>query len=84
MIEYKVVINHDRRYSMIRNFNLEYWIDNNWYIGKLKEIPGVFSQGETLADLENNIKEVYKLMMEEQADVTEYHEIQTKELLIEV
>ncbi|MBF0473008.1 MAG: type II toxin-antitoxin system HicB family antitoxin [Nitrospirae bacterium] len=50
---------------MLRNFNLEYWIDDNWYVGKLKEIPGVFSQGETLAELENNIKEVYKLMMEE-------------------
>jgi hypothetical protein len=34
----------------INNLQLEYWIDDNWHIGRLKEVPGVFSQGETLED----------------------------------
>jgi len=38
-----------------RRFTLEYWIDDNWYVGRLKEVPGVFSQGETLEELEENI-----------------------------
>ncbi len=49
---------------MERTFTLEYWLDEDWYVGRLKEVPGVFSQGETLRELEDNIQEVYKLMME--------------------
>jgi predicted RNase H-like HicB family nuclease len=51
---------------MLRHFTLEYWIDDSWYVGRLKEVPGVFSQGETLEELEENIREAYKLMMEEE------------------
>jgi len=51
---------------MVRHFTLEYWVDNGWYVGRLKEIPGIFSQGETLEELEENIREAYKLMMEEE------------------
>ena len=50
---------------MIRHYTLEYWTDEGWYVGRIKEIPGVFSQGETLEDLEENIREAYKLMMED-------------------
>jgi len=46
-------------------FTLEYWIDDNWYVGKLKEVPGVFSQGESLKALEENIRDAYRLMVEE-------------------
>ena len=42
---------------MLKHFTLEYWLDDEWYVGKLKEIPGVFSQGENLNELENNIRE---------------------------
>ena len=51
---------------MIVKFTLEYWQDDDWYVGKLKEIPGVFSQGESLEELEGNIKDAYKLMLEPQ------------------
>lgn len=52
---------------MQRQFTLEYWIDDGWYVGKLKEIPGVFSQGESLDELEENIREAYTLIMEEES-----------------
>ena len=48
---------------MQRRFTLEYWVDEDWYVGRLKEVPGVFSQGESLSELEENIREAYKLMM---------------------
>ena len=35
---------------MIKNFSLEYWVDDNWYVGRLKETPSVFSQGETIEE----------------------------------
>ena len=49
---------------MERTFTLEYQQDNGWYVGRLKEVPGVFSQGETLTELEDNIRDAYKTMME--------------------
>jgi predicted RNase H-like HicB family nuclease len=48
---------------MQRRFTLEYWVDDGWYVGRLKEVPGVFSQAETLKDLEANIRDAYKLMI---------------------
>ena len=50
---------------MLRHFTLEYWLDDDWYVGRLKEVPGVFSQGETLKELEDNIREAHQLMREE-------------------
>ncbi len=47
---------------MLRHFTLEYWGDEGWYVGRLKEIPGVFSQGESLEELEENVRDAYQLM----------------------
>jgi predicted RNase H-like HicB family nuclease len=55
---------------MKRNFTMEYWLDDGWYVGKLKEVPGVFSQGETLEELKANIDEVYQLMIEDEEENT--------------
>lgn len=65
---------------MIRNFTLEYWKDKSWYVGKLKEVPGVFSQGKTLTELESNIQETYQLMMEENEFRLLQKNVRTKEL----
>jgi predicted RNase H-like HicB family nuclease len=50
---------------MRKPFTLEYWRDEGWYVGRLKEISGVVSQGETLAELEENIRDAYQLMTED-------------------
>lgn len=68
---------------MSRYFTLEYWEDEGWYVGRLKEIPGVFSQGESLQELEENIREAYRLMREEE-EVLPYAGVQTKEIEVEV
>jgi predicted RNase H-like HicB family nuclease len=52
---------------MNAKFTLEYWEDNGWYVGRLREVPGIFSQGETLKELERNIRDAYSLMMKEAA-----------------
>ncbi|MEW5898754.1 MAG: type II toxin-antitoxin system HicB family antitoxin [Bacillota bacterium] len=51
---------------MLRRFTLEYWIDDGWYVGKLREVPGVFSQGESLLELKENIRDAYHLMIEDE------------------
>ncbi|MDE0554667.1 MAG: type II toxin-antitoxin system HicB family antitoxin [Candidatus Poribacteria bacterium] len=50
---------------MIRSFTLDFWIDDGWYVGKLREVPSVFSQGANLEELKINIKDAYDLMMAE-------------------
>jgi predicted RNase H-like HicB family nuclease len=45
-------------------FTLEYWEDEEWFVGRLVEVPGVFSQGETLEELKENITDAYSLMIE--------------------
>ena len=69
---------------MLRNFTLEYWMDEGWYVGRLREIPGVFSQGKTLQELEENIREAYQLLMEEEDAVPINVTVQTKEIGVEV
>ena len=51
---------------MAQSFTLEYWIDDGWYVGRLKGVPGVFSQGESLVELEENIRDAYRMMLEDE------------------
>jgi len=53
----------------MRQFTLEYWKDDNWYVGRIKEVPGVFSQGETLEELEEGVKDAYRLMIEDDSEI---------------
>ena len=52
-------------------FTLDYWIEDGWYVGKLREVPGIFSQGETLEELKLNVKDAFELMLEEEAAAVE-------------
>lgn len=68
---------------MLRNFTLEYWLDEGGYVGRLREVPGVFSQGETLSELEENIKDAYSLMVED-IEPPPFDKILSKEIGVEV
>lgn len=68
---------------MKRFFTLEYWQDDKWFVGKIREVPGVFSQGETLAELKENIADAYRMMLETEAEPT-HAGAQTLELGVEV
>lgn len=50
---------------MATTLTLEYWQDDGWFVGHLREVPACFSQGETLDELERNIAEVFKLLQDE-------------------
>ena len=67
---------------MLRHFTLEYWVDEGWYVGRLKEVPSAFSQGESLEELEENIRDAYHLMVEE--EFSPHITAQTKEIGIEM
>jgi len=57
---------------MSRQFTLIYWKSDKFWLGKLLEYPEIMTQGETLEELEENIRDAYRLMVME--DVPEgYH-----------
>jgi predicted RNase H-like HicB family nuclease len=50
---------------MTQSFTLQYWTDDGWFVGRLREFPAVMSQGETLEELQANIRDAYRLMVED-------------------
>jgi predicted RNase H-like HicB family nuclease len=67
---------------MLKKFTLEYWREDDWFVGRLKEVPGAFSQGETLEELEANIAEAYALLLEDNEPIP--GGVTTKEVALEV
>ena len=54
----------------MKEFTLEYWQDDGWYVGRLKEMPAVMSQGATLEELQAMIRDAYQLMVQDTAENT--------------
>ena len=55
-----------------------YWKSDKFWLGKLLEHPEIMTQGESLEELEENIKDAYLLMAMD--DVPEEYEV--KEIAI--
>ena len=47
------------------SFILDFWTDDGWSVGNLREVPNVFSQGKSLEELKTNIQDAYRLVVEE-------------------
>ena len=54
----------------MKQFTLEYWTDDGWYVGRLKEMPAVMSQGETLEELQAMIRDAYHLIVSDASENT--------------
>ncbi len=65
---------------MKAKLNMIYWKSKKYWVGKLLERPEIMTQGETIEELEENMKEAYTLMTME--DVPEKHKV--KELSLNV
>ena len=60
--------NHGRSYRSEAKMNkctLVYWKGEKFWLGKILEHPEIMTQGETLEELEKNIKDAYRLMVME-------------------
>lgn len=63
---------------MNRRLTLVYWKSEKFWFGKLLEYHEIMTQGETLEELEENIKDAYHLMA--MGDVPEGYS--TKEIAV--
>jgi predicted RNase H-like HicB family nuclease len=65
---------------METTLSMLYWRSGRFWIGKLLEHPEIMTQGETLEELEENMKDAYVLMTMD--DVPDEHLV--KELTLSV
>ncbi len=65
---------------MKTKMNMIYWKGEKFWVGKLLEHPEIMTQGETLDELEENLRDAYLLMTMD--EVPEEHQI--KELALTV
>ncbi len=57
---------------MNKQLTMVYWKGEEFWLGKLLEYPEIMTQGESLEELEENLRDAYTLMIME--DVPEgYH-----------
>ena len=65
---------------METKLNMIYWRGEKFWVGKLLEYPEIMTQGKTLEELEENMKDAYVLMTMD--DVPDEHLV--KELKLSV
>ena len=65
---------------METKLKMVYWKGDKFWVGKLLEYPEIMTQGRTLKELEENMKDAFMLMAME--DVPDEHEV--KELALTV
>ncbi len=58
---------------MNSKMTLIYWKGEKFWLGKLLEHPEIMTQGETIEELEENIKDAYLMMVME--DVPQEHKV---------
>lgn len=54
-----------------RPLTVEYWRDEGWFVGRLREVPSVLTQGETVAELLVNIPDAYDMVCADLGDAPE-------------
>jgi predicted RNase H-like HicB family nuclease len=61
-----------------KSLTLIYWKGDKFWLGKLLEYPEIMTQGETLEELEENIKDAYQMMVMDEVPA----EYQVKEIAL--
>lgn len=54
---------------MERTFEATIEKRDKWYIGWVEAVPGSFSQGKTIREVEENLKEAVQLILESQQEL---------------
>jgi predicted RNase H-like HicB family nuclease len=63
---------------MRKRLTMVYWKGERFWLGKLLEHPEIMTQGETVEELEENLKDAYTAIIMD--DVPEHH--QMKEIVL--
>lgn len=69
---------------MSREYTAVYEKHGRWYIAFVEELPGVNTQGKTLAEARENLRDALRLILEENRRLASKKRSQTKRELITV
>ncbi len=62
----------------MNKITMVYWKEDKFWLGKLLEHPEIMTQGESVEELEENIKDAYRLMVMDDVPI----DYQTKEIAL--
>jgi predicted RNase H-like HicB family nuclease len=57
--------------DMSAEMTMIYWKSEKFWLGKLKEHPEIMTQGRTLKELEENLKDAYRMMVYMATEMTQ-------------
>ncbi|MBF2046044.1 MAG: type II toxin-antitoxin system HicB family antitoxin [Leptolyngbya sp. IPPAS B-1204] len=57
-------------------------LDTNLYVGYVPGFPGAHSQGETLDELKENLREVIEMLLEEEPVIFETEFVGTQQIVV--
>lgn len=63
---------------MRQSVKMIYWKGEKYWLGKLLEYPDIMTQGETLEELEENLRDAFRLMVLDEVP----EDYQTKEIAL--
>jgi predicted RNase H-like HicB family nuclease len=72
------LLSQRRKLEVNQRLTMIYWRGDRFWLGKLLDHPDIMSQGETLEELEENLRDAYRLMVLD--DVPADHQV--KELAV--
>ena len=49
--------------AIMQKLTMIYWRDGQFWLGRILEHPEIMTQGETLEELEENLKDAYRIMV---------------------
>lgn len=67
---------------MIYTYVIEHCLETNLYVGYIPGFEGAHSQGETLDELQENMKEVLDLLLEEGQPVFQSEYVGTHNIMV--
>jgi predicted RNase H-like HicB family nuclease len=66
----------------MKTFTLDYWKDGDLFVGRLREVPGVLSQGTSVDHLKKSIADAFKLFHDAEASTVPARKFQSTEVTI--
>jgi predicted RNase H-like HicB family nuclease len=66
----------------MKTFTLDYWKDGDIFVGRLREIPSVLSQGGSVEHLKKSVADAFKLYHDAEATTVPARKFQSTEVTI--
>jgi predicted RNase H-like HicB family nuclease len=56
--------------AIAQKLTMIYWKSDKFWLGRLREFPEIMTQGRTLKELEENLRDAYQLMVMDEVPET--------------